>query len=739
MYITVSVNLSNTKFGEYSYSVNAEQYAVLKIGSQVVVNVNNQLKIGTIVALGEEHNFNFKLKSIVAIYKPKPLNEYQAKLAKQIYQHSISGFLHVQSLFVPVISDNKININYYRDNVLVGNFKQNKELRNQDLRAECTLEYKDDYKTYSYVQLNQDYDYKLTPKQQIVVDYTHEHELISIAKLVLETGVSRCVIDTLIKNKVLVKIQQTKQFETLFELDWHEQNSLSPAQQFAYDSIIDGQNLLYGVSSSGKTEIYIQLIKDNLKLNKQTLVVVPSVMLAVQVVGRMQKLFADDVIIYHQQLSEGERYSYRKQIETNSKKVVVATFAGVFLPFNNLATVIFDEEHSSNYRIGKQINVNKQVIIDGLLDQGINILLGSATPLIGDYAMTQFNKVNLITLTERFGVSEFPEVRFIKPPQNLISDDLVNLININKTRRKPTIIFFNKSGYSRQILCNDCYHLHTCPNCHKPLSYSQRNNKLVCKYDGYSKVFTQSCDRCKSKNIKYIGIGIEQFYAELKKQFPDLTIASTDGGMKADELYDVMAKFGQGDIDILVGTQTIAFGIDFLNVDNVYVVNIDNLLTLNEVSSHEKVYNILEQVVGRVGRNSKFSNAIIETDFADHFVMKAIQNHDYYSYYQEEMKLRKLSDNPPYYRICKVELIAENLQKLENIANQLLLNLKKAGFTPSNLQIPYIDYRFSKHRRYFIVKYRHQDIRSVIKDNLKLLVENNIDYNIDLNNCEIGV
>lgn len=739
MHVTVSVNLSNTKYGEYSYSVTKAEFELLKIGSQVVVNVNNQLKLGTVVAVGQTNNFEFELKPIVSIFKSEPLNEYQSVLAKQIYQHSISNFLNVQKLFVPIISDNKINIEYYQDNQLLGNFKQDKSLRNKGYVAKCVLEYKDEYKTYSYVQVNYDVERKLTPKQQVVVDYVTEQELISVSKLIAETEVSRGVIDTLVKNNVLIKTQHTKQFETLFELDWHSQNTLTPQQQFAYDSIIDGQNLLYGVSSSGKTEIYIELIKENICNQKQTLVIVPSVMLAVQVVGRLQKQFPDDVLIYHQQLTESEKHSYRMQIEECSKKVVVATFEGVFLPFTSLAAVIFDEEHSSNYKVSKQINVNKQVVIDGLLAQNIKVVMGSATPLISDYAMTQYGNVNLISLTQRYGASEFPEIRFVKPPKNLISDDLINLININKNRKKPTIVFFNKSGYSRQILCNDCYHLYTCPICHKPLSYSKRNHNLVCKYDGYSKSFNQSCEKCRSTNIKYIGTGIEQFYQQLELQFPDLTIGLVDGSMKSDQLYDVMAKFGSGDIDILVGTQTIAFGIDFLNVDNIYVVNIDNLLTLNEVSSHEKVYNILEQVVGRVGRNSKFSNGIIETDFPAHFVMEAINKHDYYSYYNAEIKLRKLSNNPPFYRICKIELMAANLNKLENIGNQLIANLKSAGFDPSPIQKPYIDFRFNKHRRYFIVKYKHQDIRNIIKDNLKLLVTNNIDYNVDLNNSEIGV
>lgn len=739
MYVTVSLNLSNTKSGEYSYSVDEQQFEQLRVGSQVVVNVNNQLKLGTVIASGTTNNFEFKLKPIISVFKVKPLNDYQANIAKTIYLNSVASYLDVQSLFVPTISDSKINIEYYEGEVLVGTFKTDKQLRNQNYQTKCVLDYKDEFKTYSYVRLNPEINLKLTAKQQVAVDYIASQELVSIAKVTAETGISRAVIDTLIKNEVLEKVLQTKQFETIFELDWHRHNKLTAAQQFAYDSIVPGQNLLYGVSSSGKTEIYIELIKRQLEKQKQTLIIVPSVMLAVQVVGRMQKLFGDQVIIYHQNLTESEKHSYRLQIENGSKNVVISTFNGLFLPYNNLGCVVFDEAHSPNYRVNKRINVTKQVIIDGLVAAGIDVVLGTATPLIADYAMTQLGGLNLISLTERYGVSEFPEVRFVRPDQSLISPDLTNLIKINKTRNKPTIIFFNKSGYARQVLCQDCYHLSVCPHCHKPLSYSKRNQRLECKYDGYSVSFRGSCNNCHSSNLKFIGVGIEQFHNNLKAAFSDLEIAVVDGSLKPDELYEVMRKFGNSELDILIGTQTIAFGIDFLNVDNIYVVNIDNLLTLNEVSSHEKVYNLLEQVVGRVGRNSKFSNAIIETDFESHYVMQAVKNHNYFEYYNSEMKLRKASNNPPYYRLCKIELLAANERKLVNIGERFKQQIASHGFVASGLQTPYLNFRYNKHRRYFIVKYKHENIRKIIKQDLKMLVDNNIDYNIDLNNNEIGV
>lgn len=741
MHVTVSVKLSNSKFGEYSYSVNKEQFELLKSGSQVIVNVNNQLKFATVKAKSEVSDFEFKLKPIITIYKAKPLNNYQSHLANEIYINSICSLVDIQNIFTVNIADSNIDVEYYSNGNLIGNFKQlRKDPDIESYEPKCVVTNKEQLKTYQYVKLGECADdNKLTDKQQIVFDYLHERELESIPNVIENTGISRGVINTMIKNEILQVELLSKQFETLFDLDWHSTNQLSSEQRFAYECLIPGQNLLHGVSSSGKTEVYVEVIKKQLAEENQSLIVVPSVMLAVQVVGRLQKVFGDQVLIYHHMLSEGEKLSYRQQIENGSKNVIISTFEGLFLPFNNLGYVIFDEAHSNNYKVSKQININKQVVIDGLIKQGIDVLLGTATPLISDYAMTEYNSVNLITLTNRFGASEFPEVKFTKPEEDVISSELRKLITINKQRNKPTIIFFNKSGYASQVLCKDCYHLHLCPHCNKPLSYSKRFNRLECKYDGYSSAFNGTCNKCKSTNVKYVGIGIEQFTVRIKQLYPDLTIASVDGKSKTDELYSIMADFGRGDIDILIGTQTIANGIDFLNVDNIYVVNIDNLLTLNEVTGHEKTYNLLEQVVGRVGRNSKFSTATIETDFQQHFVMEAVQSHNYYEYYKRELGLRKVSKSQPYYRICKVELSSDNQAKLLNIFSNYINDLSKAGLAVGPIQSPYLDYRFGKYRRYVLIKYKHEKVREILKRNIKYLIENNIDYNIDLNNNEIGV
>lgn len=738
MHITVNLKISNTKQGNYSYSVNQYQYDELLIGSQVIVNMQNQLKLATVISKSLVTDFAYKLKPITMIYNYKPLNEYQSKIASAIIKNSFASHIDIQNLFVTKVNDKWIDIEYLDEEAkVVGSFRKKTKKTSEIVDKRVKINLKEANQTYKYIELAEARDYKLTEKQQQVYDYVTTKDCVSISKTIEETGVSRDVINRMIKNELLVCVEKTKQFETVFSLDWHKQNKLSSSQQFASLSLDGNTNLLHGVSGSGKTEVYIDQVKKALKAGKQALVVVPSVMLAIQVVGKFQKLF-DDIIIYHNKLTESEKYSYNLQIKNNQKQVVISTFKGLFLPFDNLGLVIFDEAHSTNYNLRRQININKQVIVDSLNDQGIKVILGSATPLINDYAMTKYKGVNLVTLSERYGRARLPDVNFVKSDTS--EEELEKLITRNKTRNKPTIIFFNKVGYSRQVFCNDCYNVHVCPNCNQPLTYFAKTKTLKCKYDGYTHRFDNNCLRCNSSNIKYIGEGIEQFTQTLTNKYPEQTIKAIDSSLTTDELHEIMIEFGNGDIDILIGTQVIAYGIDFLNVDTIYIKNIDNLLLQNEFNSHEKTYNILEQVAGRVGRSEVFSEAIIETDFEEHFVMQAVKNHDYLSYFNQELQLRRIGQISPYFRLCKIELLDSNEIKLNNIAEQLRDQLLKSDTNGVSLvQKPYINYRFQKHRAYIMVKYKHQNMKEILYRCLKVVINNNIDYIIDLNNNEIGV
>ncbi len=735
MYCDVSLHLSKDKTAIYTYKCNDE----LPIGSQVIVQVQHKYKVGIVVDLKDVITSKYQIKEIVAVLNKQPLNQYQNKLFEQIHEQTICSYIKCYELFVKPINDSKIDFEIYKDGLFIdmlSDVENKKEFKNNEYSLIPKIKYKQTAATYQYVQVSNDFEYKLSDKQKKLVSYVEECDEILVSDLINQTEFSRSMINTLVKHQVLTQTFKTKQFDTLFEFQWHGAHKLTAMQQLVSSEISEAElpSLLYGVSSSGKTEIYIDLIKQQIAANKQSLVLVPSVSLAIQVIGKMQRHFSD-VIIFHRNLTEDQRLVYMDKITSGEAKVVVSTVDGVFLPFHDLGIAIFDEAHDNSYDIKRGINIPKEVLIDSLHKNKTKVVLGSATPDILDYAKAKREAYHLAKLTTRFGNSNLPQVEFVKPGDNKLDE----LININKTRNKPTLIYYNHSGYAKQIMCSDCYHIQLCPNCQKPLSYSSRTNSYECKYDGYRQKFNKVCPNCSSRNLQYLGVGIEQYTENIRNLYPDLVIEYIDNKLAHDQLYKLMAKFGSGEIDILIGTRTIAFGIDFLNIDNVYIVNSDSLLFLNETSAAEITYQMLEQVAGRAGRASQFSNAYIETNYPDNYVYQAIQSHDFEQFYNHEMSLRKALKQQPYYNFCKIEITDRNSKKLEYVGAQLVAKLKAHKLHVTKIQTPYIELRYNTYRRYFLIRYRYENIKQIIETELSILDENNIGYSIDIKNKEIGV
>lgn len=746
MNIIVSVALSNTKMSELTYTVDLSQYNQLLIGSQVVIEVSNQLKIGTVIKKQQEDPTDFKLKPILLIYKLQPLNEFQLNFAKQLKQHTCASVLQLQTLFLSKVSDKKIDINFIDDDKIIGTYRKNKELRKNMYDKHCELKVVvDDYRPTgmkAYVRAIEDFDQELTVKQKQAYDYISEYQRVKVADVIADLGISRGVLLALVKKAAIVQFELTSQFETMFSLSWQRDSKLTAIQKYTSDTISECEkpSLLYGVTSSGKTEVYIDLIKKclNTEENSQCLILVPTVMLAVQVIGRIQQTF-DNVIIYHQKLSASEKNSFQIQIGNGSKRIVIGTLASLFLPYDNLKLVIFDEAHSSTYHLRKGINISSQYLVDALSQNDIKVVLGSATPSVTDYALSQSGKYQYVELTYRYGDTNPANIRFIMPSKEVISDELRAQINRNKLREKPTLIYFNRNGYASQVICDDCYHVFNCPHCDKSLTYIRKTNSLECKYDGYKEHYRGKCCKCNSTNLSFLGIGIEQFLQKLRSEYRELSIVEIDGKLNEDELHNRLQDFAEGKYDIVVGTRVISAGIDFLNVDNIYIVNIDNVLSLNEVNAHENVYQTIQQVVGRIGRHQKYSDAIIETRYPKHFIMKAVENHDYKGFVNEELQLRKKGGFTPYYHLCKIEFMASNPKKLYNVVSKYRNLIVSSGYNVSEICVPYIEKRYDKYRIYIIIKYRKENIKQVIVKYQQLLVENNIEQLVDLDNQEIGV
>lgn len=741
MKITVNLMISKTQSGNFDYTVTDQQFKQLQVGAEVIVNFSNQLRTGIVMKIDDNDSGEYQLKPILMVVRDTPLNNYQQQLATSINIMSLAAPSKVYSLFNRKISKSKIDINFYDDNnQLVGSFNKskNKQQLIDNYRGELIVTYQDNPREIQYASLNHHHEYNLTAKGQIVYDYLQENETAKITDIIAETGVSRSVITTLLKNEVISLSLKPHQFDELYQLHENRDVQLTVKQHQVITNQQSGRvNLLRGVSSSGKTEIYINLAKSVSENNQQTLVIVPSVMLAVQVVGKFQNEFKD-CIIYHRDLSEDRKKSYKQQIANNQKSVVIGTVDALFLPFDNLGQIIIDECHHPSYYYERGINIDITVLVEKLAAK-INVLLGSATPTISQYAKGKQGYYHLHELTERYFGNGQQKIEFVDNSLGEISRELSHLISANKTASKPTMILYNVNGYSRQLMCKRCFHIPTCPHCNMPLTYHQQKGILKCKFDGYQSNYHGVCPQCHSHEIEYMGTGIEQFSQKLAQHFPDLKIAEVTSKLPPSSLYQVMIDFSNGDIDILIGTQVIAFGIDFLNVESIYICNTDNLLMLDEFSAHEQSYNFLEQAAKRVGRFGTDFNVYIETKFPDNFVLKALVNEDFPSYYSQELTLRKLGRIAPYYKICKIMFSCVTLLKLENLVQEVITELHASDYSTTQIQVPYLEVINKKYRRYIVITYRDQNLKNKLQPLIANLNLNGIDTDVHLDCNKIGV
>lgn len=742
MQIVVDVQINKSRNATYNYSATSEQFAIIEIGSQVIINFNNQLKVGIVKSKLLTESTEYKLKPILQIVRQSPLNTYQQQLFNLIADNSFASLFTLHSLFNKPIGSSKIDLNFFdEDDKLVGTFNSSKNKQHliDNYRSELVVSYKQEPQKIMYIGANENVDINsLTPKQSLVYEYLETNGISKLSQVIEECNISRGVITTMIDKQRVVVYNRPRQFEELYQIGDNQFTHLTDEQHQVVISQESGRvNLLHGVSSSGKTEVYIQLVKQTVSAGKQALVIVPSIMLAIQIVGKFQHHFPN-CLIFHRNLSEDRKKSYTQQIADGTQSIVIATIDGLFLPFKNLGQIIVDEAHHASYYLEKKININTIIIFEQL-GKTINVLLGTATPTITQYAKATKGVYKLLQLTKPYHGLGKQKLEFVESSNLLVNPSLAKLITDNKKSNLPTMILYNVNGYARQIMCESCFYVPLCPTCNKPLTYHRMRNILKCKYDGYQVNYQHRCPNCFESKFQYVGIGIEQFTSNLQTDFPELTIRQVDNSLSSDNLYQLMVDFANGDIDILVGTQIISFGIDFLNVQSIYIANIDRMLTLDEFDAFERSYNLLEQSAKRVGRMGSDFQVMIETKFPENFVLKAIEENSYLDYFNIELNNRKLGKLPPYYKMCKIMFSCPHLQKLQNMVGKMIIELRNLGIETSELQIPYLDVRNDFHRRYIIITYRENNLKKLLEPYITMLIANKIDCEVDLECNKIGV
>ena len=542
---------------------------------------------------------------------------------------------------------------------------------------------------------------------------------------------------------------------------------LSAEQQSAYQTYYDmmtnggGSGLLYGVTGSGKTQVYLKLIDDAVDMGKDVIVLVPEIALTPQTLSIFHKRYGSKCAVIHSGLSLGERNDEYKRADRGEAKIVIGTRSAIFAPLHNLGLIIMDEEQEHTYKSERTPRYNTKDV--ARFRAGYNkalFLMISATPSIESYSNAVKGKYTLCELNERYGDSVLPDVITIDMKSEMqlgnktpISAALKDLIQQNLDGKKQTILLINRRGYNTFIACNECGHIVTCPNCSISLTYHSYNNRLVCHYCGFSKQLDNICPECGSDAVRYSGYGTQRIENELSALFPEARIIRMDADTTGTKFshQKILDSFAEGEYDILIGTQMVAKGLDFDNVTLVGVVNADNSLYDENYNAAEKSFDLITQVVGRAGRRSIKGKAVIQTINPYNETIKFAANQDYRGFYKNEIELRRLMIYPPYCDLISATFVGEDENKTALCAKAFFDELVKLnsdeykdiklvvlGPTPSKISKINNNYRYRLALKCKNSSRIRSMITQILKNVSKIKEHKDISISIDVNPNDIS-
>jgi primosomal protein N' (replication factor Y) len=519
-----------------------------------------------------------------------------------------------------------------------------------------------------------------------------------LRKKLINADVSLSSLNTLERNGI---ITQEKIVISRFDdnrHEGHEFKELSEAQKIALSEVQKGFNqdkvtLLHGVTGSGKTEIYVQLIQEQLDLGKQVLFLLPEIALTTQLIQRLSTYFGEQIGVYHSKFNQNERVEIWNHVlnnDPNRYRIVLGARSSIFLPFIDLGLIIVDEEHESSFKQydpSPRYNARDCAIVLSKLHNA-TILLGSATPSIESYYNAKSNKYHLVNLTDRFGANLLPEIlcanvlkeRRQKSMQSHFTSFLLENMKESLENGEQVILFQNRRGYTPLWMCEVCNWTPKCVSCDVSLTYHKHSNNLKCHYCGHTTKPIGSCKACGSNRLKMLGFGTEKIEDELSVIFPERVVKRLDlDTTRSKNAYaKLLNEFDSGNIDVLVGTQMVTKGLDFDNVNLVGVLDADMLLNRPDFRAFERSFQLMTQVAGRSGRRKKRGKVIVQTGDPDHWVIQHVSGHDYVGFYKAEITERKNFFYPPYYKIIEITLKHKNENELNRASIELASKLKEA-------------------------------------------------------------
>lgn len=682
----------------FTYKINKEQLPLLKVGIRVVVPFGKQTLEGFVLKIYENKDVYLenKLKEIISIVDTYPiLNEELLTLGKYISKTTLCSLMTSYQAMLPKALKAKKKVN-------------------------MTPKY-DTYICINYGMYNN--DIKFNASQEKILELLKENK--KVKKEVLNK-ISVSSVNTLLKKNILLEEKEENYRYNLINEEKIKFN-LNEEQQKVYKEIFKFINtnetfLLYGVTGSGKTNVYMKVIEDVIKNNKTAILLVPEISLTPQIIKRFTSYFSN-IAVLHSGLSDGEKYDEWRKINEGKVNIVIGARSAIFAPLKNIGVIIIDEEHSQTY---KQENNPRYNAIDIAKERckyhNCPLILGSATPSLESFARAKKNVYKLLELKNRYNNNTMPKVEIIdmnkefKKASGYFSNTLIEQIKETLERKEQVILFLNRRGYSSFLTCSSCGYVEKCPNCDISLTYHKSSNMLRCHYCGYATKRKKLCPKCQEE-FKDYGIGTEKVEEELKSLIKDAKIIrmDVDTTTTKNAHAKIINSFLEEKYNILVGTQMIAKGLDFPNVTLVGVLNADIGLNFPDFRSSEITFSLLNQVLGRSGRGNKEGKVLIQTFNPEHYAIAYTKNHDYLGFYNEEMKIRKILKYPPYYYICSIKIISKDYNLASkssyDVVNYLKQNIKNEiilGPSVCNVFKLNNNYRFQ-----IIIKYK--DVNNILE------------------------
>ena len=540
-------------------------------------------------------------------------------------------------------------------------------------------------------------------KQKKAIEFISKNEGFTISEIMELADVSRETINSLIKKDFL-KIEEQKVDRNPLALKRKEENEklkLTDEQQLAYNKITKAiedkrfeEFLIYGVTGSGKTEVYMQLIEEVMNKERGAILLVPEISLTPQMLDRFIGRFGKEKLaVLHSKLSIGERHDEWIKIKENRAKIVIGARSAIFAPLENLGMIIIDEEHDNSYKSESNPRYNAKEIAEKICkEDNIPLVLGSATPDISSFYRAKQKDITLLKLTKRANNSNLPKVEVVDLKKELASGNksmfslaLYESIKENLKNKNQTILFLNRRGYSTFVICRECGYTMKCPNCNISLTYHSFKNKLKCHYCGHEENIVNKCPSCGSDKIRYFGTGTQKLEQEIKKIFPEASTIrmDVDTVTKKNSHEEILNKFKNENIDILIGTQMVVKGHHFPKVTLVGVISADSSLNIDDFRANEKTFQILTQVAGRAGRENLPGKVIIQTYNPDSFPIEFSKEQNYDLFYKTEIELRKQLKYPPFCDIIVIGFSGEDQNEIIKFStlvhNMLKTNIEKYG------------------------------------------------------------